>query len=521
MITFQHISGNVARVSFETVKERKALDRLLERKVRDKDSGLMVPITVAYTDSSGGGGFIPSGLVPWMVENLKGKHRIEDNTALPDDTFIPVDASCFVNREPRNYQINAARTLLGTDRGILQGVTGAGKTSVMGGMIHAIRRAQPDWKILVLGFTVDHWSQVKEALTGMNIDSQQVGRGSPRANVAVGRFDAFTRNISKAGEWNNYIRSAEVVLYDEVRHLGTSMTYINFARQINPLRSYGFDGTPLRNFEDDDQYKLWEDMQTVGYCGPIRVKISYRELQRLGYLPLTYVHFVPMPKPPPTYMSTVPRNIQITTNYTQIYKHMIVQNDYRTSRFARLITNLAGGGKIIAMVKQHEHARRLMAMLMDNDIESLAWFGSKKALAVSPSRGVYDAPFSTDEVRRRFMDTDLRVVVGSSVLSEAISLDVATDAVNLAAGNTFALSGQRAGRIMRRNQGKTPVCHQWDADDMGNRILQVQSSKRRSHYKAAGLDIIDVPCPDVFGNLHKFGIRTVEDTWPRRIATSS
>ena len=110
-------------------------------------------------------------------------------------------------------------------------------------------------------------------------------------------------------------------------------------------------------------------------------------------------------------------------------------------------------GKIIAMVKQHEHARRLMKMLMDNDVESLAWFGAKKALAVSPTRGVIDAPFSTDEVRRRFMETDLRVVVGSSVLSEAISLDVATDAVNLAAGNTFSLSGQRAGRIMRRNQG--------------------------------------------------------------------
>jgi superfamily II DNA or RNA helicase len=390
----------------------------------------------------------------------------------------------------------------------------------MGGMIHAIRRSQPDWKILVLGFTVDHWSQVKTALHEMDIPSQQVGRGKPREMVAIGRFDAFARKMKEAGDWNNYIRTAEVVLYDEVRHLGTSQTYIDFARKINPLRSYGFDGTPLRNYEDDDQYKLWEDMQTVGYCGPIRIKISYRELQRLGYLPLTYVHFVPMPKPPPAYMKTLPRNMPITTNYTQIYKHMIVENDYRTARFARLITNLAGAGKIIAMVKQHEHARRLMKMLLDNDVESLAWFGSKKALSTSPTRGVIDAPFSTDEVRRRFMETDLRVVVGSSVLSEAISLDVATDAVNLAAGNTFALSGQRAGRIMRRNQGQTPVCHQWDAEDMGNGVLQAQSTKRRAHYIAAGLDVIDVPCPDVLGNLHKYGLVTAERSWPRMIVTS-
>lgn len=514
MISFDQVSANVARVSFETDKERKALDRLLERKIRDKDSGLMVPITVAFADDRGAG-FIPAGLVPWMVEVLDRKFRVTDNTMLGDDTYVPVGDTNFVGREPRSYQIDAARRLLAHPRGILQAITGAGKTSVMGAMIRAILEAQPDWRILVIGFTVDHWNQVRAALAEMQIKSQQVGRGQPKAQVAIGRFDAFLRNITNQDDaWNRYIRTAEVILYDEVRHLGTASTYIQFARQVNPLRSYGFDATPLKNYEQDgDPHKFYEDMQTVGYCGPIRQKIGYRELQRQGYLPLTYVHFVPMPRPPRQLMSSMPRNIHVTSDYTSIYKHWIVENDYRTSRFSRLITNLAGGGKVIALIKQHEHARRLMRMLLENDIESLAWFGAKKALATSPARGVIDAPFSTDEVKRRFLETDLRVVVGSVVLSEAISLDAATDIVNLAAGNTFSLSAQRGGRIMRRDKGRTPVCHYWDSEDQGNRVMEIQSRKRREHCIAVGLDVIESPAVEVLGNLHDIGLTTVKVAW--------
>jgi hypothetical protein len=216
-----------------------------------------------------------------------------------------------------------------------------------------------------------------------------------------------------------------------------------------------------------------------------------------------------MPRPPKALLKGKPRNLSITSNYSVLYKHAIVENDFRTARFARLITNRAGAGKVIAMVKQHEHAKRLMQMLMDNGIESLAWLGNKKALACTPSRGVFPAPFNTNEVRRRFLETDLPVVVGSMVLAEAISLDNATDAVNLAAGNTFSLSNQRDGRIMRRDGGRTPIVNFWDADDHFCRILQNQSKQRRRHFEAEGLDVIDVPCPEALRDLHKEGIRTV------------
>jgi superfamily II DNA or RNA helicase len=521
MIVFNQISRNVSRIAFETERERKALDRLLERKIKDPDTGVLMPITVVWEDERGPG-FIPAGLVPWLLEKLKKRFRVEDHPIEEDDTFFPIDGSCFVNMEPRDYQIEAGRTLLSYPRGIIKATTGAGKTAIMGAMIHAILRVRPDWRILVLGFTVDHWGQVQRSFSQMNIPSQQVGQGDPQANVLIGRFDAFSRYIAATGPWNDCLRTAEVVMYDEVRHLGTANTYINFARSINPQRNYGFDATPLKNYEDtSDPYKMWEDMNTIGYCGPLQVKVGYRELQRLGWLPLTYVHFVNMPKPPKPLMKGKPRNLPITTNYTVIYKHGIVENDYRTARFARLIANRAGAGKVIAMVKQHEHAKRLMKMLMDNGIESLAWLGSKKALACTPSRGVYPAPFNTDEVRRRFTETDLPVVVGSMVLSEAISLDCATDAVNLAAGNTFALSNQRDGRIMRRDGGRTPVVNFWDAEDHFCRILLVQSNQRRKHFEAEGLDVVDVPCPESLRDLHQSGFRTGRLCWPHGDLTST
>lgn len=686
MITFEQIGGNVVRLSIDTDRERRALHKLLERKIKDPDSGLKVPITVVW-----GKGLVPAGLVPYMVDKLQNKFKLHVKTYEEDDEYFPIDETCFVNRDPRDYQLRAARTLLSVSRGIMEGVTGAGKTTVIGAMIHAIMRERPDWRIGVIGFTTDHWGQVRNALHSMEIPTQQVGRGNPSKPVAIGRFSAFEKNIAKAGPWNEWLRTCEVIIYDEClrgdslvetergpipirdlkglegirvlshdtrskslryermtawmpkgkrktvklrlsngqeiyctpdhkfltscgwksagelcpedrlvgsfrksltgqpcdlpvhagqstervegtfifgceqnppvsglrpinsgylnawstnpvyvvsaedsgvedvydieventhnfvangvvvhncRHLGSASTYINFARQINPLRTYGFDGTPLRNFEDDDHYKYWEDMQTIGYCGPIRVKIQYRDLQRLGYLPLTYVNFVTMPKLPKGLRDGVPRNIQITTNYNLIYKHLIVENDWRTSRFARLITNLSGGGKIIALIKQHEHARRLMEMLLQEDVESMAWFGAKKALAVSPSRGVYDAPFTTDEVRRRFMETDLPVVVGSSVLSEAISLDVATDAVNLAAGRTFSLSGQRTGRIMRRDGGRTPMVTFWDAWDMSHRILESQSRSRKGHLESLGLHVQQTRIPEVVLDLRRQGYKT-------------
>lgn len=511
MITIEQTSGNVARIIYDTKTERKALDRLLERKIRDPDSGLMVPITVVW-----GEGCVPAGLIPYMQDRLSRRHRV---TVIPygdeeeEDLFFPVEPRHFVNRDVRDYQVRAARTLLGASRGIMQGSTGSGKTTVIGAMLHAILEAKPDWRIMVLGFTTDHWKQVKVALQEMNLPTQQIGRGNPKSPIAVGRFSSFEKQLNKAGPWNDFIRSAEVVVYDEVRHLGSASTYIKFARAVDPIRSYGFDGTPLRNYEDDNQYRYWEDMQTVGYCGPILVKIGYPELQRGGFLPLTYVHFMHMPKPPKVMMKDVPRHINVTTNYNTIYKHLVVENDYRTSRFARLITNLAGSGKVIALIKQHAHARRLMSMLNDEGVESMAWFGSGKALAVSPARGVYDAPFSTDEVRRRFMETDLPVVVGSSVLSEAISLDVATDAVNLAAGKTFSLSGQRVGRIMRRDNGRTPLVTFWDAHDLAHRILTIQSNARRKHCEAVGLTVVDLPRSGVLHDLRGYGIRTGGVPW--------
>lgn len=469
----------------------------------------MMPVTVADER-----GFIPAGLVPWMADSLKEKYRVDRVMWEADDVAFEVDSSLFINRDPRDYQIKCCKMMLSHERGICMAPTGAGKTTIMSVMAHAILRAKPDWRIMVVCFTGSHTEQIVNDLKEFGHRVQVLGRGDPSANVIVARFDAFERYMNRAGPWAEWIRSCEVVYYDEVRHLGTADTYINFAKNIDVLRSYGFDGTPLRDFRDWDQYKTIEDMRTIGYCGPIRVMIPLKHLQKMGYLPLTYVHMVPMPKPPSMRRSG-PRNLMISTDYNMIYKHFIVLNDYRTERFARLISNLAGCGKILCLIKQHEHARRLMQFLQKDDIECLAWFGANKALATSPLRGVYDAPFSTQEVRRRFMETEMPVVIGSSVLSEAISLDVVTDAVNLAAGNTFSLSAQRAGRTMRRNKGLTPIVHYWDADDHCHRVLQIQSRKRREHYIAYGLDVLDIPCPEVcITDFRRYGLTHGRVIWP-------
>ncbi|KKN80240.1 hypothetical protein LCGC14_0332090 [marine sediment metagenome] len=508
LITFEQIKSNLARLGFDYKKEQKALDRLLVRKVKDKDTGLNMPVTIV-TDQ----GFVPAGIVPWMIDELKD-YRIDDKMWAKDETVFEVDESCFIGREPRAYQIKASKMMLSEDRGICAAPTGSGKTAIMSAMAHSILRAQPEWRIMVVCFTGSHTKQIVDDLREFGHKVQILGKGNPTCPVVVARFDAFERHTSKAGPWNDWIRSCEVVYYDEVRHLGSANTYINFAQAIDVIKSYGFDATPVRDFETWNPYNLIEDMQTVGYCGPIRVLIPLHHLQKMGYLPLTYVHMVPMPRPPAMRRGG-PKNLMISMDYNVIYKHFIVLNDFRTERFARLITNLAGCGKILCLIKQHEHARRLMQFLQEQDVESLAWFGADKALAVSPLRGVHEASFGTQEVRRRFMETDLPVVIGSSVLSEAISLDVVTDAVNLAAGNTFSLSSQRAGRTMRRNQGLTPVVHYWDSDDHCHKILQAQSRKRREHYRAFGLNVLDVPCPEVCTiDFRKYGLTHGRMVWP-------
>lgn len=514
MIVFEQVGGNICRIEFENEEEKKALDKLLERKVKDYQSGLTLTNTVVFSDSLGVG-LIPVGLVPWLIDNLSRKFQVVDKTYAPDDSKFVVDSSCFVNKDSRDYQINAAQELLYHDRGIMQAITGGGKSATLGAMIHSILRVKPEWKILVVGFTVDHWGQLLNTFREMDIPSQEIKAakydGSP---VIVGRFDAFTRALDKGGEWEKVIRNAEVQAYDEVRHCSTADTYHEIFKRTNPVRVYGFDATPLKNFEDySDPYKYIEDMNVVGYCGPIRISIGYNDLQKLGYLPLTYVNFIQMATPPQNLVDVSLKGIQITNNYTKIYKALIVHNDYRTSRFARLITNLAGSGKIVCFIKEHEHARRLMRMLMENDVESMAWFGNKKALAVSPNRGVYDAPFDTSYVRERFMEGNLPVVIGSSVLSEAISLDVATDAVNLAAGKTFSLSGQRAGRIMRTDKGRTPLVNLWDAFDTSHRVLRNQSENREAHYRATGLLINSAPCPELIYDLRKIGLMQGGISW--------
>jgi superfamily II DNA or RNA helicase len=503
-ITIEHISSNVCRLSHDTETEWKALNRLLERKIKDGASGEKVPITVAWVDERGAG-LIPAGLANWLEENLRHKFTVVNHYS-EEETPIPVIDSDFAGKEIRDYQMEAARTLLRAARGIMWGSVGCGKTFVLGAMINAILRTT-SYRVCVIGYTVDHWNQVQKTLEEMGIHSQQVGKGNPEARVVIGRFDAFNRCIKKQGPWNIWLRTCEIIFCDEVRHIGKAASYINFYRNLGAIRYYGFDGTPLRNFKTDDPYELFEDMNVKGYCGPVLVKVGYKELQKAGYIPLTYVHFVPMPFPPGKIGTDFSQDIKITTDYRRIYTQLIVENDFRTARFARLITSLAGSGKVIAMVKEHEHAKRLMHMLSDNGVECLAWFGNDETLAITPMKGVYHPSFGTKEVKRRFMEDSLPVVVGSSVLSEAISLDVATDAVNLAGGNSFNLSVQRVGRIMRLDKGRTPVVRFWDAEDKGNIVLESHSKQRKAQYQAAGLDVVDFLFPEAVFDWGSWGIQ--------------
>ena len=506
-IQIRQTSGNVARVSVTTASESTALDRLLTRKVKDPVSGLMEPATVVWDKESKGSGYIPVGLVPWIISKLRNRYNIEDLTYIPDDTYIKLDAEHFSPMEPRDYQINAGRKLLATHRGILQGITGSGKSTIMGAMIKAVLK-DTDWNVILIGFTTDHWVQVQESLRSMGVSSQEVGDGSPSCRVTIGRFSKFDSHLGTGDVWDRRIRSCEVVLIDEVHHLGSAATYINLARSMNPLRIYGFDATPFRSAKDSEGTSTVEDLGTLGYCGPVIEKIDYKYLQVRGYLPLTYVRFIPMPRPPKELSSQLPRNIHLETDFETVYKKLIVENDWRTSRFASLITTLAGGGKVLVLIKQHDHAKRLMHMLESAGVESLAWFGSGQTLAISSFKGVYTPRFGHEEVRRRFMEGDLPVVIGSSVLSEAISLDAATDAVNMAAGKVLTLSVQRAGRVMRRNNGLTPVVTYWDSYDSSNRVLQLQSQERKKQYEQFGLDTFEMNSFASICNLRSLCITT-------------
>jgi len=362
----------------------------------------------------------------------------------------------------RDYQKEAVGLAVEKQRGIIRAGTGAGKSSMLSGII-----AKLNVKTLILIHKQDIFYQlIKTFKRTLKVPIGMIGDGecdfqnvtvamiqsvahvfNPKVKV-LAKEDAVLREKGEA--IRQFLSEVECVLIDEAHHIAAD-TFWEVMQQI-PKATYRV-GVTATAFREDNM-----DLMLEGALAKKFFDISSSDLIDQGYL-----------VPPDIYLYPVAHQRRKKGDtYGQVYKEEIVENMDRN----RLICNLAlkakqAGRAVLIAVTQIEHGEILEKMLQSVDSSAIFVNGQSKK-----------------EVRKKILEElgegTVRIVVATNIYSEGVDMPALPVLINAAGAASGIHSLQLLGRILRTFPGKTKA---WciDLQDDG-KYLNNHSKERVNIY---------------------------------------
>lgn len=392
----------------------------------------------------------PSGLVPMVVERLEqegvaveldyGNYVYQYNEVRPDDLIGVI---------LRDYQVEAANTLLNVKRGVAKMATNSGKTEVMAALVNATGRE----RALAIVSSRDLLYQTAERFSerlGMHIGV--VGDGSYKlSDVTVATIQTLSSRYAKMVQ---DLGKMKLLMVDECHHVSSNQM-MNVLLSIYGKYRFGFSGTPLKHTD-------LADLKLIGATGPIVVDISNEYLIDEGYSakPIIYMYVVEEDDEDIWDM-----------DYQEAYQYLIVEDAERNETIARFADECIEDGKVVlVLVNRVEHGKILNDMIDD----SIFVHGSD---STETRQGVLD-----------LMRTAERgMFIASPIFDEGVDVP-AVDAIILAAGGKGHIKLlQRIGRGLRKKEGEN-VLEVYDFIDDTNKYLFSHSEHRLEVYKREGFD---------------------------------
>jgi len=306
------IGNSYSRIKGLNPKQERELKALLSYTVGGS-SAYFSGYGVRKKSLLGKGGFFPSGLLHRLPAYPTQDFRIKPSIR-PKATIKGIN--------PYPWQVDAVKAAIKANRGIITAPTGTGKSLAM-----ALLIAELNVKTLVVVPSLEICKQLADTFKEYGL-----------INVKVLNIDSSTLSNSLF-----YNIQFDCLIIDEGHHVAAK-TYRKLNKEMwkNIYHRYFFTATPFRN--DTEETLLFESI-----AGQVIYKLDYKTAISKGYIVPIEAYYIDLPK--------IDNDCY---TYQEVYKKLVVDNDYRNNLIASLLHKLSDKSTL-CLVKEVRHGRILAA----------------------------------------------------------------------------------------------------------------------------------------------------------------
>jgi superfamily II DNA or RNA helicase len=406
-------------------------------------------ITLMHTTSS-----FPTGLLGLVVPVLEERgYKVDVKHLVPSPTPKPVWPDTLRDIRLRDYQVEAANTLLKHRRGVAKMATNSGKTEVFAAILEVLDHK----RAIVVVHRKELLHQTAERLEirlGYPVGKIGDGLYDPRS-ITVAMIQTLHNQLDEDGDFkHNHFEQNGVVIVDECHHVSSNQM-MDVLFQLPGEYRFGFSGTPLK-------HDNLSDMKLISATGPVLVDVTNADLIDQGHsaVPVIHLHDV----------------IDLDEDgwkmgYAAAYKEFIVGNDERNELIAKIALEAAGRGEVVlVLIVQIAHGRAI-------EKKTGGWFSSGD---------------DTTAFRKKMLDTMREgipgVYVASTIFDEGVDVPAINTLILAGGGKSDLRVLQRVGRGLRKKEGAN-VLQVHDFIDDTNKHLMLHSEDRLDVYIAEGFKI--------------------------------
>ena len=268
-------------------------------------------------------GSFPTGLLA-KVRKFAPEAHINDNRNIPI-RHIKFDKADIFHPVPHEWQLDAIEKALKSGRGGIVAPTGTGKSLVI-----ALLALRLGLKVLCVVPTIEIKNQLKEALNTFKVN-----------NVTVENIDS--KNLYRE---SNY----DCLIIDECHHVA-ARTYQNLNKKYWKKIYYRYFLTATWGRNNNNENLLFE-----GIAGEVIYKLSYKEAVKKNYIVPVEAYYIELPK----------KDTEAFT-WAQVYKELVVENEYRNEIILDLFNSLDKAQiSTLCLVKEVKHGHNLKGYYFAN-----------------------------------------------------------------------------------------------------------------------------------------------------------
>lgn len=397
----------------------------------------------------------PTGLISYVVHRLKkaGATVSIDYGDYADyighDVTIPHDYLKGITL--RNYQIEAAETLLRSGRGIAKMATNSGKTEIMSAVVQYLNKQTiviVPWKSLMYQ-TAERISKRLGVSVGM------LGDGIYDLQpITVCIIDSLRNRIKYDPEFLKFISANEVMIIDECHNASASESLLEVISNIPGMFRFGFSATPLK-------HDRLSDLRLIGITGKILYEVTNDQLIEMGHSARPEVRLI-------TLKDHSKSSWEL--DYQEAYKELIVENSIRNRHICKICDSHANS-VILILVSRVKHGK-LLHKLMPG------------------SHFIYGN--SSKEARDEFigmMNTKPGIYIVNKIFDEGVDVPAINVQIFACGGLSDNRQLQRIGRGLREKKSGENKVILYDFIDDTNRYLLKHSAARVDVYVREGFDV--------------------------------